>query len=150
MSKAFTRDDVVAPDLVPPLRVPGRGEVRYLTAEGKAALEQELAAPGTPPRRAAELAALLDASEVPPLPEPGTRRVFFGAWVELEDEEGARRRYRLVGADEADVRTGQLGVESPLARALLGRALGDRLQVELPRGTVEYTLVGVAYRPPAK
>jgi transcription elongation factor GreB len=76
-------------------------------------------------------------------------RVYFGAWVSLEDEEGQETTYRIVGPDEADVRAGRLSVESPLARALLGRQVGESVQFERPRGTVEYTVTRVTYRYPA-
>jgi transcription elongation factor GreB len=72
-------------------------------------------------------------------------RAFFGAWVELEDEAGSRVRYRIVGPDEADVKAGRLSVESPLARALLGKEVGESVVVERPRGAVEYTVTQVDY-----
>ncbi|MGZ3461601.1 MAG: GreA/GreB family elongation factor, partial [Archangium sp.] len=74
--------------------------------------------------------------------------VYFGAWVMLEDEEGEETAYRIVGPDEADVKAGRLSVESPLARALLGKELGESVRVERPRGAIEYTLTRVSYRPP--
>ena len=64
-------------------------------------------------------------------------------------EEGVETTYRIVGVDEADVRAGRLGIESPLARALLGRELGESVRVERPRGAVEYTIVRVTYRAPS-
>jgi len=73
-------------------------------------------------------------------------RVFFGAWVEVEDEEGKYHEYRIVGADETDAARGMISVDSPLARALLGRKPGDCVTVELPERTAEYELVGVHYR----
>jgi transcription elongation factor GreB len=57
--------------------------------------------------------------------------------------------YRIVGPDEADVKAGRLSVESPLARALLGKEVGESVQVERPRGAMEYTVTQVAYSPPA-
>ena len=56
-----------------------------------------------------------------------TDRVFFGARVDLEDEAGATRRYRIVGADEADSARGDISLDAPLARALLGRTLDDEI-----------------------
>ena len=79
---------------------------------------------------------------------PDEERVYFGAWVMLEDEEGEETAYRIVGPDEADVKAGRLSVESPLARALLGKELGESVRVERPRGAIEYTLTRVSYRPP--
>ncbi len=84
--------------------------------------------------------------------EPGAvadrERVFFGAWVALEDDEGAIRRFRIVGPDEIDVESGAISVESPLGRALLGKHEGDTVAVTRPRphGTVEYTVVSIEYK----
>ena len=57
----------------------------------------------------------------------------------------AQQVYRIVGPDEADVRAGRLSVESPLARALLGKEVGESVVVERPRGAVEYTVTQVDY-----
>jgi transcription elongation factor GreB len=81
-------------------------------------------------------------------PPKDRSRVFFGAWVTVEDEDGTETTYRIVGPDEADVRAGKLSVESPLARALLGKELGESVQVERPRGAVEYTVGRVSYVQP--
>jgi transcription elongation factor GreB len=72
-------------------------------------------------------------------------RVFFGAWVTLEDEAGETRRYRLVGPDEFEVEAGRISVESPLGRALLGREEGDEVVVRRPKGTARFTLVAIEY-----
>ncbi|MEQ1440308.1 transcription elongation factor GreB [Fontimonas sp. SYSU GA230001] len=76
-------------------------------------------------------------------------RVYFGAWVEVADPDDRRHRYRIVGADEADARAGLISVDSPVARALLGRAAGDVVRVLLPAGPTELEIVGVSYEPPA-
>lgn len=75
----------------------------------------------------------------------GAGKVFFGAWVELADGDGEARRYRIVGADEADGPRGWISVDSPVARALLGRAEGELVKVRLPAGEVEYEIVAVRY-----
>lgn len=72
-------------------------------------------------------------------------KIFFGAWVTLEDSAGDRVRYRLVGPDESDARSLQISVDSPVGRALLGRELDDEVKVERPRGKTTYTIVGIAY-----
>jgi transcription elongation factor GreB len=68
---------------------------------------------------------------------PGDReKIYFGAWVTLEDEDGKSVRYRIVGPDEFDLRQGKLSVDSPLARALLGKRVDDEVAVtdaERPR-----------------
>ncbi len=72
-------------------------------------------------------------------------RVRFGAWVTLCDEEGAERRYRIVGADETDARRGWVSIDSPVARALLGKSAGDEVSVELPGGAVRYEVQAIRY-----
>ena len=72
-------------------------------------------------------------------------RIFFGAWVTLEDEDGAQRRYRLVGPDETDVKGGLISVESPMGRVLLGKQVDDEVVVQRPAGSALYTVIAVAY-----
>ena len=73
------------------------------------------------------------------------RRVFFGAWVELEAEDGARTRYRIVGPDEFDMVPGYISMDSPLGRALLRRALDEEVMVEAPGGPRSYFIVAIEY-----
>ena len=84
---------------------------------------------------------------VDPSPHP-SGRAYFGAWVTVEGEDGAERSYRLIGPDEFDVAAGQISVDSPLGRALLGRKDGDVVVVNRPAGPIELTVVGVAWTPP--
>lgn len=72
-------------------------------------------------------------------------RVFFGAWVTVEDEEGQTARYRIVGADEIDTDGGLISIDSPVARALLGKREGDEVLVRRPKGDATMTIVEVAY-----
>ena len=75
------------------------------------------------------------------------RRVFFGAQVvlvDVDDEEGRERRYRIVGPDE--VGGADISVDSPLARAMLNRAVGDTFRALLPAGEVEFEVLAVTYR----
>ena len=74
-------------------------------------------------------------------------KVFFGAWVRLEDEEGNRTEYRIVGPDEFDPEQGYISMDSPMARALMKKAEGDEVIVKRPKGDASYTIVAVAYRP---
>jgi transcription elongation factor GreB len=78
-----------------------------------------------------------------PPADPG--RVFFGAWVELETEDGARTRYRLVGPDEFDLAPGYISMDSPLGRALLRRALEEQVTVVAPEGERLYVIVSIEY-----
>jgi transcription elongation factor GreB len=100
-------------------------------------------------RRIRFLAKRLDALTVVEPTERADRRVYFGAWVTLEDEDGTEIEYRLVGPDEADARTGLVSIDSPVGRALLGRAEGDEVTVTRPRGRARFTVVAVRYRPAA-
>ena len=72
-------------------------------------------------------------------------RVFFGAWVTLELEDGATARYRLVGPDESDVQRGLISIESPLGRGLVGRARGDEVNIRRPAGEACYTVLAIDY-----
>jgi transcription elongation factor GreA len=73
-------------------------------------------------------------------------RVVFGATVEIEDaESGARRTWTIVGDDEADVKEHKVSVNSPLARALIGRSEGDSVEVQAPGGVRTYEIVSVGY-----
>jgi transcription elongation factor GreB len=78
-------------------------------------------------------------------PPPDPRRVFFGAWVELEDLDGQRKTYRIVGGDEIDARLGWISVDSPLARVLLKKQEGEEVTAQLPGGEVQLALVAVRY-----
>jgi transcription elongation factor GreA len=70
----------------------------------------------------------------------------FGAKVTLADEESDEEQtFQIVGEDEADVRQGRLSVTSPLARALIGKRIGDTVEVSTPRGAKSYEIVGVAF-----
>lgn len=74
-------------------------------------------------------------------------KVYFGAWVSLEDEEGEERSYRIVGPDEFDPDTGAISMDSPLGRALLGREVGDEVQVRRPRGAAIFRVLAIRYAP---
>ena len=73
-------------------------------------------------------------------------RVFFGAWVRLEDEQGQEVEYRLVGADEFDPARGWISIDSPMARALLKKGLDDEVSVETPAGRQAYFITAIRYR----
>jgi transcription elongation factor GreB len=75
----------------------------------------------------------------------GAEVVFFGAYIEVEDEEGARKEYRIVGEDEIDLEKGHVSWRSPLGRTLLKRRAGDVVVLRRPSGEVELTLVRVRY-----
>ena len=88
----------------------------------------------------------LDALQVVSGPLGDPNKAWFGAWVTLEDEEGAEQMWRIVGPDEFDVSRGKISCDSPLGRVLLGKAVGDEIQLKTPEGRTFWTLVGVNYR----
>jgi transcription elongation factor GreA len=72
--------------------------------------------------------------------------VKFGATVTLADEEtDEEQKFQIVGEDEADVGRGRLSVTSPLARALIGKGIGDSVEVATPRGAKSYEVVKVRF-----
>ena len=73
------------------------------------------------------------------------KRVFFGAWVTLEDAAGVEVTYRIVGVDEFDPARNWISIDSPVARALLKRTLDEELRVHTPGGEVRYWVVDVRY-----
>jgi transcription elongation factor GreB len=75
--------------------------------------------------------------------DPG--RIFFGAWVTLEDEQGDESVYRIVGPDEFDPQKGWISMDAPLAKALLKRGLDDEVVVQTPTGERSYLVVAVNY-----
>ncbi len=82
---------------------------------------------------------------------PGDKqRVYFGAWVVLEDDLGNKSQYRIVGPDEFDIKRACISVDSPLARALLKKGVEDEVTVNTPKGAITYYIVAVSYtEPPA-
>ncbi|MEE4175528.1 MAG: transcription elongation factor GreB [Xanthomonadales bacterium] len=96
-------------------------------------------------RRVRYLSRRLDQVKVVDRIPDDTSRVRFGAWVVLADEQGDERTYRIVGADETDAQLGWVSIDSPVARALLGKAAGDEVAVELPEGNVVFEVLEVRY-----
>jgi transcription elongation factor GreB len=72
-------------------------------------------------------------------------KVYFGAWVTLEDEAGAEKRYRIVGPDELDLRQNLISIDSPLARALVGKALDAEVRLQTPAGEQRWYIVEITY-----
>lgn len=73
------------------------------------------------------------------------QRVYFGAWVEVDDQSGNSLRFRIVGADEIDPHRGWISIDSPMARALLKKTLDDDIEVETPQGKRLYSIVDISY-----
>jgi transcription elongation factor GreB len=72
-------------------------------------------------------------------------KIFFGAYVTLEDEDGKETTYQIVGPDEFDVKNGKLSMDSPLAKQLLGKRLDDEIDVKTPEGIRSYYIATVEY-----
>lgn len=72
-------------------------------------------------------------------------RVFFGAWVTLIDENETQVRYRLVGPDEFDQQKDYISIDSPVARALLKKQLGDEIEIVTPKGRQFFEILQVDY-----
>ena len=96
-------------------------------------------------RRIEFLAKRLDVLTVVEEKPADRSRVAFGAWVTLEDEDGEEAVYRLVGPDEFDPKQGFISIDSPVARAVLGKRLGDEVTVARPKGAATFTITAVRY-----
>lgn len=96
-------------------------------------------------RRVRYLSKRLDAVTVVSEAPSDATRVFFGAWVTLEDEDQTRITYRIVGPDESSVDKGWISMEAPVAKALLGKRNGDDVVVRRPKGEIAYTIVAIRY-----
>lgn len=148
VSKAFTNEDTPTPDEADAL--PPRARRLPITAAGYARLRRELdaltqrhPAGEVGARRARVLVQVLESVDVvaPSLIEG---RAGFGTRVTVEDADGRRIVYDLVGPDEADLAAGQISIASPVAQALLGKRAGDRAVLRRPKGDVEVTVRSVA------
>jgi len=73
-------------------------------------------------------------------------KVFFGAWVTLINEDDEEKIYRLVGPDEWDVKQGDISIDSPMARALLGKQVDDEVAVQTPEGERVFDITAISYK----
>ena len=96
-------------------------------------------------RRVRFLRKRLDGMIVVDRPPTDPKRVFFGAWVSVEDDAGEITRYRIVGPDEFDGAPGYISMDSPLGRALMKKGLDDEVTVEVPGGQRTLVIVDVEY-----
>lgn len=96
-------------------------------------------------RRVRFLRKRLDGIVVVDRPPDDPGRIFFGAWVQLVDDEGAERELRIVGPDEIDPARGYVSMDSPLARALMGRRRDDEVGIDTPTGARTWTVIGIRY-----
>jgi len=96
-------------------------------------------------RRVRFLRKRLDGLVVVNRPPDDRSRIYFGAWVTVEDDEGHESELRIVGPDEIDPARRYVSMDSPLARALLGKRRDDEVKVEVPGGSKSYAVVGIRY-----
>ncbi|MGB8273775.1 MAG: GreA/GreB family elongation factor [Alphaproteobacteria bacterium] len=166
MSRAFVKeqDDDRAGDDQPDL--PESTHPNYVTPAGLAdlkarlyELETERARLGEDPEPPEDKLALAQAERkirylshriehaipIDPAAQPKDE-VAFGAIVRVEDEDGAKREYEIVGEDEADVANGKVSWVSPLARALMGAKVGQTVTWKRPAGDAELEVLAIRYR----
>ena len=74
-------------------------------------------------------------------------KAFFGAWVELENDQGEIIQCRIVGADEIDVKNNHITIDSPMARAMIGRQVDDEVVVQAPSGVKIWLINKIQYQP---
>lgn len=145
MSRAFTRELDDVPDVEEPLP-PRPRDPHPITAAGHAALlarwQRHVDDDTTATREARIVRSILDSVMVKPASTTGPD-AGFGCVVTIEDEDGRRRRYTLVGPDEADPRRGLVGIGSPLGRALRGKQVGDDAVIDKPGGEANVVVVAI-------
>jgi transcription elongation factor GreB len=166
VSKAFTKDDDGAVVQFVRSRAPlPRGIPNYVTARGLAALRDErvglegersrrdaagdLAAVAALSARLAELEGRIGSAEVVIAPAGEARAMIrFSATVTVQNEGdggGGERRYQIVGVDEADAGAGRIAFTAPLARALLGRQVGDTVSISTLHGEESWSVRAITY-----
>ncbi len=96
-------------------------------------------------RRVRFLRQRLDGMVVVDQPADDRSRVYFGAWVEVEDEDGTTALYRIVGPDEFDLPNGLISMDSPLGKALLRKAIDDEFAIDLPTGRKVFIVTAIRY-----
>lgn len=74
-------------------------------------------------------------------------KVFFGAWVTIENDDASVHTYRIVGPDEFDLSRGYLSIDAPMARALLGKRVDDEVRVRTPEGFTQTAITDIRYDP---
>lgn len=97
--------------------------------------------------RITELESMISRAEVIEVSKLSGNTVKFGATVKLVDEDTeAEKSYQIVGDTEADVKLGRVSISSPIARALIGKKVGDTVEVNTPGGGKSYEVVEIAFR----
>lgn len=74
-------------------------------------------------------------------------KIVFGATVKLDDiDSGEEKCYQIVGTSESDIKSGKISIESPIARALIGKEVGDTVKVKTPKGVREFEILDIEYK----
>ncbi len=73
-------------------------------------------------------------------------KIYFGAWVTLENDSGEQAKYRIVGADEIAPELGYISVDSPMAKALIGKSIDDEINVNTPEGQRQWFVEEISYK----
>lgn len=100
-------------------------------------------------RRIRYLQKRLPSLKVVSKPPADRQRIFFGAWVTLENQEGDEVTYRIVGPDEIDAARGWISLDSPMARAMLKKTVDDEIIVRTEHGERGYFVLEIRYEPPS-
>ena len=87
----------------------------------------------------------LDELTIVDSPPTDRSKIYFGAHIDLEDEAGDEYRFRIVGPDEFDLAAGKLSMDSPMARALMGKSVDDEITVHSPSGDILYIVIAINY-----
>lgn len=74
-----------------------------------------------------------------------TQKIYFGAWVTLEDEAGKECRYRIVGPDEFDLSNHLLSMDAPLAKAMMGKSIADEFTLQAGDNIIDYVITDIEY-----
>lgn len=100
-------------------------------------------------RRVRYLSKRLEGFTVVSEPPSNPAKIFFGAYITLENEDGKELEYRIVGPDELDPSKNYISIDGPLGRALLGKQVDDEIEIESPAGIVSYWVLKIRYDPEA-
>lgn len=96
-------------------------------------------------RRVRYLSKRLPMLRVSSHPPNDRQAVYFGAWIRVEDDAGKQQTVRIVGPDETDATSAAISIDSPLARSLLRKRVGDEIEADLPGGRHGYSIIAISY-----
>lgn len=96
--------------------------------------------------RIKEIEDKLARAQVIEISEIRTDKIVFGASVKLQDQDTEEiKEYQIVGVDESDIKAGKLSIESPVARQLINKKVGDVVTIKVPKGDIEYEVLSIKY-----